>query len=161
MKIESRDSTAILESVVFLAALERCEVNFLIENWMLIGLALVSGGMLLWPVLTGGAGAGQVSPTDAVLMMNRDKAVVIDVCDQAEFDAGHVVGARHLPLNRVLEQLPTVAKNKSTPLIMVCASGIRSRGAVAMARKLGYEQVLSLAGGMKAWKAADLPVEKA
>ena len=66
----------------------------------------------------------------------------------------------HYPLI-FAEQLPTVAKNKSTPLIMVCASGIRSRGAVAMARKLGYEQVLSLAGGMKAWKAADLPVEKA
>jgi rhodanese-related sulfurtransferase len=47
------------------------------------------------------------------------------------------------------------------PLILVCASGMRSNRAVAIAKKLGYEQAQSLSGGLKAWKAANLPVEKA
>jgi rhodanese-related sulfurtransferase len=54
-----------------------------------------------------------------------------------------------------------VAKNKSQPLILVCASGLRSKRAVAVAKKLGYEQAHSLTGGLKAWKEANLPIEKA
>jgi rhodanese-related sulfurtransferase len=52
-------------------------------------------------------------------------------------------------------------RGKDTPVILVCASGIRSKRAVAVAKKLGFEQAHSLAGGLKAWKEANLPVEKA
>jgi rhodanese-related sulfurtransferase len=136
-------------------------VKFLVDNWMLIVVAFASGAMLLWPVLTSGAGAGSLTATGAVQLMNHDKAVVIDVCEASEFAAGHVVGAKHVPLARLQEQLPGVVKNKATPLILVCASGMRSRSAVAIAKKLGYEQAQSLSGGMSAWKAANLPIEKA
>jgi rhodanese-related sulfurtransferase len=51
-------------------------------------------------------------------------------------------------------------KNKATPVILVCASGIRSNKAVAIATKLGYEKAVSLSGGMGAWREASLPVEK-
>ena len=59
------------------------------------------------------------------------------------------------------QQLAGVAKNKSQPLILVCASGLRSKRALAVAKKLGYEQAHSLSGGLNAWKEANLPVEKA
>ena len=64
-------------------------------------------------------------------------------------------------LDQLEQQLAGVAKNKSQPLILVCASGLRSKRAVAVAKKLGYEQAHSLTGGLKAWKEANLPVEKA
>lgn len=135
------------------------QVGFVIDNIWLIVLALVSGGMLLWPLLAKGGSAG-ITADEAVQMINRNKAVVVDVCDAEHFAAGHVVGARNIPLDELQAQLPAAVKNKATPLVMVCASGIRSKRATAVARKLGYEQVQSLDGGMKGWRQAGLPVSK-
>lgn len=132
-------------------------MNFLIDNWMLILVALSSGAALLWPVLAQGKGLGTA---EAVLLMNRDKAVVVDVCEPGEFAQGHIAGARNVPLSRLQAELPTVVKNKATPVILVCQAGVRSGRAVAVARKLGYEQAQSLAGGLKAWQAANMPVAK-
>lgn len=133
-------------------------MDFLIENWMLVAVALGSGLMLLWPVLSGGVAAG-VNPTEAVQLINRDKAIVIDVCSPAEYAAGHVAGARNVPLDELAARLPQVVKNKATPVVLVCASGVRSRRAAAIAKKLGYEKAVSLAGGLAAWRAASLPVQ--
>jgi rhodanese-related sulfurtransferase len=135
-------------------------LKFILDNWMLISVALASGFMLFLPVMQGAATAG-LSPQQAVQMINREKAQVIDVCSAEEFAAGHLIGARHVPLDQLEQQLAGVAKNKSQPLILVCASGMRSKRAVAVAKKLGYEQAHSLTGGLKAWKEANLPVEKA
>ena len=135
-------------------------MKFILDNWMLISVALASGFMLFLPVMQGAATAG-LSPQQAVQMINREKAQVIDVCSAEEFAAGHLIGARHVPLDQLEQQLAGVAKNKSQPLILVCASGLRSKRAVAVAKKLGYEQAHSLSSGLKAWKEANLPVEKA
>jgi rhodanese-related sulfurtransferase len=136
-------------------------VKFLIDNWMLILIALTSGGMLLWPMIAGGMAAGDLNASGAVQLMNREKAVVVDVCESAEFAAGHIVGAKNIPLGELEAKLPGAVKNKALPLILVCASGMRSGRAVAIAKKLGYEQAQSLGGGLKAWKEANLPIEKA
>lgn len=135
-------------------------MTFLIDNWYLIFIALASGAMLAWPVLRG-AGASGLSPTQAVQLINREKAVVIDVCSADEFAAGHVAGARHVPLGELQERLPSLVKNKALPVVLVCASGARSQRAVAIAKGLGYEKAESLAGGLKAWRDASLPVQKA
>ena len=136
-------------------------MTFLIDNWMIFTVALVSGGLLLWPMVTQGGLGGGLTPTDAVQLINREKAVVVDVCSPAEYAAGHVQGARHIPLDELEAKLPGVVKNKATPVILVCASGMRSGRAQGVARKLGYEKAVSLAGGLSAWRAANLPVEKA
>jgi rhodanese-related sulfurtransferase len=133
-------------------------VKFLLDNWMLITVALASGVALLLPVLTKGQG---LSPQDMVQRMNRDKAMVIDVCEPDEFAKGHVAGAKNLPLGQLQDKLSQTVKNKSLPLIMVCQAGARSARAAATARKLGFENAQSLAGGLKAWQAANMPVEKA
>ncbi|OQC10434.1 MAG: Thiosulfate sulfurtransferase GlpE [Alphaproteobacteria bacterium ADurb.Bin100] len=128
---------------------------------MLIAVALMSAGMLAWPVITGGGGPGTVTAAGAVQLINREKAVVVDVCEAGEYASGHVAGARHAPLGELEQKLPGLVKNKATPVILVCASGARSGRAVSIARKLGYEQALSLSGGMRSWRDANLPVEKA
>lgn len=135
-------------------------MKFILDNWMLIAVALSAGGMLMWPVING-AGPGTLSADGAVQLMNREKAVVVDVCEPGEFAAGHVVGAKNIPLGQLEGQLASAVKNKSVPLILVCKSGARSNRAVAIAKKLGFEKAQSLSGGMGAWRAANLPVEKA
>lgn len=135
-------------------------MSFLIENWTLLAVALVSAGMLLWPVIAGGPGAGSLSTADAVQLINREKAVVVDVCGAEEFKAGHVAGAKNLPLDTLEASLTGAVKNKALPVILVCASGARSKRAVAIAKKLGYENAHSLSGGLGAWRSASLPIEK-
>ena len=135
-------------------------MKFLIDNWMLISVAALSGGMLLWPVLRGGTARG-LKPAHAVQLINREKAVVVDVGEPEEFAAGHVGGARNVPFGQLEARLPEVVKNKALPVILVCPTGARAQRALAAAKKLGYEQAQVLAGGMKAWKDANLPVEKA
>lgn len=136
-------------------------MKFLIDNWMLIAIALASGGMLIFPLIASGMAAGALSASGAVQLINREKAVVVDVSETDEFAAGHVGGAKNLPFAQLEEKLTATVKNKTVPLILVCATGARANRAVAVAKKLGYEQAQALGGGLKAWKAANLPLEKA
>ena len=136
-------------------------MKFIIDNWMLLSVALASGGLLLWPMLRGAVGSGSLSPTGAVQLINREKAVVVDVGEAEEYAQGHVGGAKSVPFGQLEERLTSVVKNKALPLILVCPTGARANRAVAVAKKLGYEQAQALSGGLKAWKDANLPVEKA
>jgi rhodanese-related sulfurtransferase len=135
-------------------------VKFILDNWMLMAVALSAGGMLLWPMISSG-GPGALSADGAVQLINREKAVVVDVCEPAEFAAGHVAGAKNIPLGQLEGKLATTVKNKALPVILVCHSGARSSRAVSIAKKLGFENAHSLSGGMGAWRSANLPIEKA
>jgi len=134
-------------------------LSFIVNNWVLILAAVVSGTMLLWPMINKGTAGGAVSPADAVRLINHEKAVLIDVCEPAEFAAGHAVGARNVPLGSLDggKGLPT---NKALPLVVMCATGARASRAAAQLRKAGYTNVRSLAGGNAAWREASLPIEK-
>jgi rhodanese-related sulfurtransferase len=135
-------------------------LKFFIDNWMLISVAFASGAMLVWPAVRG-ATAGGLSTADAVQLINRERAVVIDVSEAEEFAAGHVGGAKNVPVNQLEQRLPEVAKNKTVPLILVCANGARANRALATAKRLGYDKAQVLTGGLKSWKEANLPLEKA
>ena len=134
-------------------------MKFILDNWMLIAVAIASAAMLMWPMIQGAATTG-LGPAAAVQLINREKGVVIDVCDPAEFAAGHVGGAKNIPLSDLENKLGAAVKNKALPLILVCQSGARSGRAVAIAKKLGYEKAQNLSGGLAGWRAANLPVEK-
>jgi rhodanese-related sulfurtransferase len=113
--------------------------SFLADNWIWILAAATSGGVLLWQQLQQ-AGTGGVTPAAAVQLINREKAVVIDVCTAEEFAAGHVAGAKHIPLTE-LGTAKGLPGNKKLPLIVVCASGQRAAKAAAELKKLGHENV--------------------
>lgn len=135
-------------------------VKFLIDNWFLFLAAAVSGGLLLWPMLNKSAGgSARVSASDAVQLINREKAVLIDVSEPAEFAAAHAAGSRSVPLGN-LQAATNLPKNKSLPLVVVCPTGSRALRAVATLKTLGFENARALAGGLGAWREANLPVEK-
>ena len=125
--------------------------------WLMSVAAAVAGFLLLRPSISG-ATSGGVAPTEAVRLMNREKAVVIDVSEPGEYATGHIVGSRNVPIGR-LEVAPELPKNKALPVVLVCASGKRAATAAKALRAKGYTQAVVLAGGMTAWKAANLPVE--
>ncbi|MFO1228150.1 rhodanese-like domain-containing protein [Roseateles sp.] len=134
-------------------------MKFLIDNWFYIMTALLSGGMLAWPRLQASATGGTLTTSAAVLRINREKGVVIDVSEPAEFEQEHVAGARNVPFGQLdgHKQLPS---NKALPLVVVCPSGARAGRAAALLRKAGYENAQALTGGTRAWREAQLPVER-
>ncbi|MCX7960748.1 MAG: rhodanese-like domain-containing protein [Burkholderiales bacterium] len=128
---------------------------------MLIALAFVSGAMLIWPwVRRAAAGGASVGTLEATQLINREDALVLDVRTPEEFARGHILGARNIPLDELERRAEDLARYKARPVIVACASGNRSLGAIATLRRLGFERVYNLAGGYAAWQQAGLPVEK-
>ena len=136
-------------------------LKFLVDNWHLFLVALVSGGLLVWPVLRKGAGgAGSVSTGEAVRLINREKGLLVDVSEPAEFAAGHAAGARNVPVGQLAasKDLPS---NKALPLLVMCPTGARAGRAAALLRQAGYERATAVSGGTAAWREAQLPLAKA
>ncbi len=137
-------------------------MEFFKENVLLIGLALGSGIMLLLPSFKKGAGGvPNLGTTEAINLINRNHAIVIDVRNDAEFASGHIVDARNIPLDKLAERLNELAKFKDKPVLVNCQRGMRSAKACDILRKAEFTKVNNLAGGIDAWLAAKLPVVKA
>lgn len=133
-------------------------MDFVRNNLLLFVVAFVSGAMLLWPLFRKGAGGPWVTSAQATHLINREDALVLDVRDPGEYGAGHILGAKNVPLSRLGEV--EVAKRKERPVIVYCDGGERSAKAVAALRKQGLTRVVNLTGGLRAWQQAGLPVEK-
>lgn len=134
-------------------------MEFIQQNLIWVALATISGGMLLWQTFKG-SGGKNISVGEATLLINRQDALVVDVRETAEWSAGHIADARHLPLSQFAKHLVEIEKFKEKPLILVCASGNRSSSACSALKKAGFSQVFNLTGGMRAWIDAGLPITK-
>jgi rhodanese-related sulfurtransferase len=135
-------------------------MEFISKNIFLVVVALVSGGMLIWPLLRRGAGGPWVNTLEATQLINRSDALVIDLRPAEEFAKGHILGAKNIPLADLERRKGELDKHKAKPLIVHCASGTSSGGGVALLRREGFGSVHNLAGGIAAWQAAGLPVQK-
>jgi rhodanese-related sulfurtransferase len=142
--------------------LENSFIQFLQKGYnpLLALTALVAGGMLLWPLVRRTTGGPWVNTTRAIELINRQDALVVDVRDAGEYGAGHILGAKHLPIARIDEGAADLAKKKERPLIVYCDGGERSAKAAAALKRQGFTQVANLSGGLDAWRQAGLPVEK-
>ena len=135
-------------------------VEFVRNNLLLFVVALVSGGMLLWPLVRRTTGGPWVNTTQATHLINREDALIVDVRNPDEFATGHVLGAKNVPLARLDATGGDLAKRKDRPVIVYCDGGERAAKAAAALRKHGFARVMNLSGGIGAWQQAGLPVEK-
>jgi rhodanese-related sulfurtransferase len=128
---------------------------------VLFGTALVTGGMLIWPLFNRVARPGNdVGALEAVQLINRRDAVVLDVRDASEYASGHITNAKHIPEKELAQRAKELEKFKSRPVIVACRAGGRAAGAAAALRKLGFAEVFALRGGIAAWQQASMPLEK-
>ena len=135
-------------------------LKFAQDNVLLIAVAAVSGGMLVWPLIRGGAGGSRLSTLEATQMINREDALVLDVRGADEYAKGHILNARNIPLDQIESRLKEIEKNKRKPVIVHCERGSRAGKAEALLKRQGFEKVYALAGGVEAWQQAGLPLEK-
>ena len=98
-----------------------------------------------------------VTPGDLVELAATQSVDLIDVREPGEWDAGYIHGARLLPLAQ-LRADPDAALPRDTPLVFICAKGVRSMQAAKLAERLGHDRVYQLAGGTKEWARAGMPL---
>ena len=135
-------------------------MEFIRNNILLIVVAFVSGAMLMWPLVRRTAGGPWVNAAQATHLINREDALVVDVRDPGEYAAGHILGAKNVPLARIEDAGSDLGKRKDRPLILYCDTSSRSGKALAALKKQGFTRVVNLSGGLGAWQQAGLPVEK-
>lgn len=136
-------------------------VEFIQKNIWLVMIAVVSGVMLVWPSIAKRfSGTKQLGVVDAVQLINRQDAVIVDVREIGEFKSGHIPHARNLPVDQIQGRLKELEKFRNRPILLTCATGNRSSTAGTTLQKAGFAQVFCLAGGMGAWQQAGMPVEK-
>ena len=133
-------------------------MSFVTENIFLIAIAFVSGGMLLWPFIMKRTAGASLDTLGATRLINDTNAVVLDVRAPGEFEAGHLPNARNIPLDDLERR--SVDLPAGRPVIVCCATGVRSAKAAASLRKAGRQDVFNLDGGLNAWRQAGLPVVK-
>ena len=135
-------------------------MKFILENIFLIGIALVSGAMLLWPLLSRRSGSSALGTLEATQLINARNAIVLDVREPAAFATGSITGARNMPLAALAERIGELARFKARPVLVVCETGANAGRALEILRKQEFAEVASLAGGLAAWKQAGLPLVK-
>ena len=136
-------------------------LQFVQNNIWLILLAVASGAMLIWPMISSRIqGGSEVGTREAVQLINRRDARVQDVRDGSEFAAGHIPNAKHIPLARLEQSMRELEKFKARPVVVSCSDGTMSAKACALLRKKGFNEVFRLKGGIVSWEQASLPVEK-
>jgi len=136
-------------------------VQFIINNILPISIAFFSGLMLLWSLFGNRVrGIKEVNSMAVLQLINHKNAVVLDVREQSEYDAGHVLNAKLIPLGKLKERLGELEKFKDQPIVVVCRSGNRSGTACSLLGKQGFAQAYNLAGGVQAWQKDKLPLEK-
>ncbi len=136
--------------------------EFLKENAIYVGLAIGSAIALLWPLLNRGAsGVANVSATEAVMLMSRSKPLILDVRDAKEFAAGHIQGAKNIPLAELASRVKEFEKFKDKPVLVHCQRGLRAKSACSILRAQQFSQLHNLQGGLDTWVEAKLPLIKA
>jgi len=91
--------------------------------------------------------------------LESGKAKLIDVREESEWTAGHARGAQHLGKGVIERDIEDRVPDKSSEVILYCGGGFRSALAADNLQKMGYTNVWSMAGGWRAWQAANAPVE--
>ncbi|MBI3776908.1 MAG: rhodanese-like domain-containing protein [Gammaproteobacteria bacterium] len=134
-------------------------LTFAAQQWYLL-LALVVIIAMLVHSFVGAAGVKNIPPGEAVILINRQNAVVLDVRTDDEFKQGHIINSLHIPVGLLASRIKELEQHKSHPLVVICRTGQRSTQACSMLRKHGFESLYGLSGGIVAWQSANLPLAK-
>ncbi len=87
-----------------------------------------------------------------------DEHTLVDVRSIGEWNGGRASNAIHVPLNEFEQKMNNIPMDK--PVVLICASGMRSSMAASMIAKAGHKEVYNFSGGMGSWMAAQLPISR-
>ncbi len=131
-------------------------VEFVGNHWILSTLWMVIVMALFF--LFQSASGKAVGPQQAVMLINRSNAVVLDIRDKKDYDGGHIVDAINIPMNKLGQRITELEKYKERPMIVVCKMGQQASDACKTLQTAGYSQAVKLNGGLTEWKAQSYPL---
>lgn len=135
--------------------------EFFLNHWDLFLALGIILALMIWQTFRGKiSGFNELTPVEAVQLINRENALVLDVREDSEFKGGHIVDARHIPLGALNKRINELASYKDKPVVVSCRSGQRSASACGVLKKAGFNNIYNLRGGMIAWQNAGLPLSK-
>lgn len=131
-------------------------IEFVRNHWLLSTLWV---GLVIALVFHRAKTSGEaLSCQQAVMQINRANAIVLDIREKKEFDAGHITDSVHIPLNKLGARVAELEKYKSNPVIVACRLGQQSTDAVKILKSAGFTQVMRLSGGISEWRGESLPL---
>ncbi|MCB1665814.1 MAG: rhodanese-like domain-containing protein [Pseudomonadales bacterium] len=131
-------------------------IEFVGNHWVLATLWV---GLVIALVLHRSKSSGEaLSCQQAVMMINRSNAVVLDIREKKDFDSGHITDSIHIPMNKLGARISELDKYKASPVIIACRLGQTSADAAKMLRSAGFSQVMRLSGGITEWRSESLPL---
>ena len=129
--------------------------EFAFNHWMLVTAFSVLLGLLVANTITS---VGGIAAQEAVTLINREGAVVVDIRSAEDYAAGHIIDAVHFPLADLPKGGDKLKKLAGKPLIVCCMSGNLAGQAARELKRQGCTQVHALKGGLAAWRTENLPV---
>lgn len=136
-------------------------ITFVGRHWLLSTLFVVLLIIVIvYEKIAQGGDGDNVTPSGAVQLINKEDAVVLDIRRKDAFKAGHIINAVNIPFAALKADITKLQKHKQKPIVVVCAQGVEAVKAAKLISENEFDRVLVLKGGMRAWRDADLPVEK-
>lgn len=135
--------------------------EFASQNFILFaGLAIIVALIIRMEIKLAFRGFKAITPAEAVHLMNKEDAIVLDVREDNERISGHIQGAKHLALSVFKQRVDELQTHVEKPVIAYCKMGSRSSQACEILKKNNFKNVMSLKGGIEAWKTVNLPIVK-
>ena len=132
-------------------------IEFAGNHLILVGAFFFIVALLVFNLLQAG-GSKSVIPVQAVQLLNREDALPLDIRSAADFEKGHIINARNIPMAELKTRLDELKKMKDRPLVVYCATGTTSGGALKELSAAGFERLYTLKGGIAAWRSDNLPL---
>jgi len=127
----------------------------------MVMIAVTSGLMLLWSMFGNRVrGIKEVNSVEALQLINHKNALILDVREESEYKAGHILNAKLIPLGKLTSRIGELERYREQSIVVVCRSGQRSALACSTLGSRGFTQAYNLSGGVMAWQKSNLPLEK-
>ena len=132
--------------------------EFIVNHWLLATLFVVLSSMLMSETLNQKiSGMTAINTAQAIQLVNQQKGLFLDIREASEFSKEHIADSTSMPLSTLADNMGSL-KDKSQPIILICASGQRSRAAAKQLHKNEFSEIYVLTGGLNTWKEAKLPL---
>jgi len=136
-------------------------IDFATRHWILsIAFVVVVVALIVNEIINFWGARGSVSTTEAIRLINREDAQVIDVRSQGDYRQSHIIDAKNVPSAQLDERMKDLSQHKSKPIIVYCASGDQASRVRDTLAERGFEKVYYLKGGLGAWQTAGLPLAR-
>ncbi|MEQ9463687.1 MAG: rhodanese-like domain-containing protein [Haliea sp.] len=133
-------------------------LEFFLQQWVLFAALLAVVVMLV--VHEARKSGPSLTPQQAINLVNAEEGVFVDLRDAAEYKAGHIVDAVHIPAAKLGARVDELDRFRQRPVVLVCKMGQSAGAAGKQLKAAGFEKVYKMGGGMMEWGNLQLPTVK-